>query len=93
MTKNSKDYRFLVQETAVARRHRFKKQTTTARIKSHHEYIGGLPNDMTFKLVEPLRNLFKDKISDRQGAGAARGDRVPRRPFPGPGSQCASWAR
>jgi GMP synthase (glutamine-hydrolysing) len=56
----------------------------SATIKSHHN-VGGLPDDMTFELVEPLRELFKDEA---RAAGLALGlseDRVFRQPFPGPG--------
>lgn len=55
-----------------------------ARIKTHHN-VGGLPDDMQFKLVEPLRYLFKDEV---RAVGEALGlphDLVWRQPFPGPG--------
>ena len=57
-----------------------------ARIKSHHN-VGGLPDDMQFELVEPLRNLFKDEVrAVGEELGPARGDRVaPALPRPGPG--------
>ena len=56
----------------------------SAKIKTHHN-VGGLPEDMKFKLVEPLRYLFKDEVRE---AGIALGlpeDMVYRQPFPGPG--------
>ncbi|MBM9467604.1 glutamine-hydrolyzing GMP synthase [Nakamurella sp. YIM 132084] len=58
--------------------------TGTATIKSHHN-VGGLPEDMTFELVEPLRLLFKDEV---RLLGAELGlppAMVARHPFPGPG--------
>mgnify|MGYP001002807144 CR=1 FL=1 len=58
--------------------------TGTATIKSHHN-VGGLPDDLEFDLVEPLRTLFKDEV---RAVGAELGlpDRlVWRQPFPGPG--------
>ena len=56
----------------------------TANIKSHHN-VGGLPDDLKFKLIEPLRTLFKDEV--RQ-VGLQLGLPEPivwRQPFPGPG--------
>jgi len=53
-------------------------------IKTHHN-VGGLPEDMTFKLIEPLRMLFKDEV---RAVGEALGlpeEIVWRHPFPGPG--------
>jgi GMP synthase (glutamine-hydrolysing) len=58
--------------------------TGTANIKSHHN-VGGLPEDLDFTLVEPLRSLFKDEVRE---VGAALGLPTPiiwRQPFPGPG--------
>ncbi|MDK1029445.1 MAG: glutamine-hydrolyzing GMP synthase [Anaerolineae bacterium] len=54
------------------------------KIKTHHN-VGGLPEDMDFELVEPLRYLFKDEV---RGVGEALGlpeSMVWRQPFPGPG--------
>ena len=58
--------------------------TGTANIKSHHN-VGGLPDDLQFQLVEPLRTLFKDEVravGEQLGLPAAM---VWRHPFPGPG--------
>ena len=55
-----------------------------AKIKTHHN-VGGLPKDMQFSLIEPLRNLFKDEVR-RVGKELGLADEmVYRQPFPGPG--------
>ncbi len=59
-------------------------QAAAAKIKTHHN-VGGLPEDMQFELVEPLRYLFKDEV---RAVGEALGlprQMVWRHPFPGPG--------
>jgi GMP synthase (glutamine-hydrolysing) len=58
--------------------------TGTANIKSHHN-VGGLPEDLEFQLIEPLRTLFKDEVrlvGEQLGLPA---EIVWRHPFPGPG--------
>ena len=59
--------------------------TSTAQtIKSHHN-VGGLPKDMHFQLIEPLRTLFKDEVRELGERLGMPHDLVWRQPFPGPG--------
>ncbi|MDO5079488.1 MAG: glutamine-hydrolyzing GMP synthase [Streptococcus minor] len=57
---------------------------TAETIKSHHN-VGGLPEDMQFKLIEPLNTLFKDEVRALGTALGMPDEIVWRQPFPGPG--------
>ena len=56
----------------------------SATIKTHHN-VGGLPADMKFKLIEPLRELFKDEVRNVGRELGLPEEMVGRHPFPGPG--------
>ncbi len=58
--------------------------TASAKIKTHHN-VGGLPTKMTFKLLEPLRYLFKDEVRQVGLELGLPEEMVWRQPFPGPG--------
>ncbi len=58
--------------------------TGTANIKSHHN-VGGLPDDLQFTLIEPLRTLFKDEVREVGIELGLPSEIVWRQPFPGPG--------
>lgn len=56
----------------------------SATIKSHHN-VGGLPDNIRFKLIEPLRELFKDEVREVGRILGVPGEIIDRHPFPGPG--------
>jgi GMP synthase (glutamine-hydrolysing) len=56
----------------------------SATIKSHHN-VGGLPTNMKFKLIEPLRELFKDEVRNLGKPLGLPPEMIQRQPFPGPG--------
>jgi GMP synthase (glutamine-hydrolysing) len=56
----------------------------SATIKTHHN-VGGLPTNIKFKLIEPLRELFKDEVRNLGKALGLPPEMIQRQPFPGPG--------
>jgi GMP synthase (glutamine-hydrolysing) len=59
-------------------------ERVAVKIKSHHN-VGGLPKDLQFKLIEPLRKLFKDEVRKVGRSIGLPEEIVQRHPFPGPG--------
>jgi GMP synthase (glutamine-hydrolysing) len=59
-------------------------ERVAVKIKSHHN-VGGLPKDLQFKLIEPLRKLFKDEVRKVGKVVGVPEEIIQRQPFPGPG--------
>jgi len=76
--------RFMVQGTTYPDVVESAPAGNTAKIKSHHN-VGGLPADMQFELIEPLRYLFKDEVREVGSRLGLPDEIVQRQPFPGPG--------
>lgn len=81
---SNKEVEFLVQGTLYPDIVESGGGTGTANIKSHHN-VGGLPDDLNFKLIEPLRALFKDEVRQVGLQLGLPEEIIWRQPFPGPG--------
>ncbi len=87
VSKLKKDIPYLAQGTLypdVIESAKFGVASTAQTIKTHHN-VGGLPDDMDFKIIEPLKMLFKDEVRQVGLALGLTDDIVFRHPFPGPG--------
>ena len=82
--KKIQNVKFLVQGTIYPDVIESATSTNAKTIKSHHN-VGGLPAEMNLKLIEPLRDLFKDEVRKLGLELGLEKERVMRHPFPGPG--------
>ena len=84
--KKYKDVKFLAQGTLYPDVIESKSATgsKTSKIKSHHN-VGGLPKKMKLKLIEPLRDMFKDEVRILGNSIGLKKDISSKHPFPGPG--------
>ena len=85
-SKNSENVKFLAQGTLYPDiiESRSSTGSKTSKIKSHHN-VGGLPKKMNLKLIEPLKEYFKDEVRLMGKALGLTRDITNRHPFPGPG--------
>lgn len=81
---NHKDATFLAQGTIYSDVIESKGSKHASKIKSHHN-VGGLPKDMKFELLEPMRNYYKDEVRELGHLSGLPDDIVNQQPFPGPG--------
>lgn len=79
-----KDATFLAQGTIYSDVIESKGSKHASKIKSHHN-VGGLPSDMKFKLLEPMREFYKDEVRELGRLSGIPEDIVMQQPFPGPG--------
>lgn len=80
-----KNTRFLAQGTIYSDFIESKGTKNSARIKSHHN-VGGLPKKMNLKLIEPLRNFYKDEVRIIGKKLGLPDNIINKQPFPGPGN-------
>lgn len=84
-SKKIKDVRFLVQGTIYSDVIESKGSKHASKIKSHHN-VGGLPEKMDLKLIEPLRNFYKDEVRKIGKQLGISEKFLTMQPFPGPGN-------
>jgi GMP synthase (glutamine-hydrolysing) len=75
---------FLAQGTIYSDVIESKGSTLASKIKSHHN-VGGLPDNLPFQLLEPMRNFYKDEVRELGKKAGLPDDIINQQPFPGPG--------
>lgn len=84
IAKKHKDATFLAQGTIYSDVIESKGSKHASHIKSHHN-VGGLPKEMNFQLLEPIREFYKDEVRELGLLAGLPADIVAQQPFPGPG--------